>query len=127
MNEGLFLVLRKPLVFTQDILTINYEIDLLIDEVAEDNEVEEHDEVAYNSFIEREDIEGNEADDDDVCRSNDENISESTDNTEDSNNEVRNEDDSNDILLMDDDEEVPIERKHYSHFNVEDQRHYFSL
>ena len=120
MNEGLFLVLRKPLVFTQDILTINYEIDLLIDEVAEDNEVEEHDEVAYNSFIEREDIEGNEADDDDVCRSNDENISEST-------NEVRNEDDSNDILLMDDDEEVPIERKHHSHFNVEDQRHYFSL
>ena len=113
--------------FTQDILTINYEIDLLIDEVAEDNEVEEHDEVAYNSFIEREDIEGNEAHDDDVCGSNDENISESTDNTEDSNNEVRNEDDSNDILLMDDDEEVPIERKHHSHFNIEDQRHYFSL
>ena len=76
--------------FTQDILAINYEIDPLIDEVVGDNEVEEHDEVAYNSFMEKEDIEGNESEDDDVCRSNVENISESTDNTEDSNNEVRN-------------------------------------
>ena len=93
----------------------------------EDNEVIEDDKVAYNSFMEMEDLECNESEDDDVDRSNAENISDSIDNNEDSNNEVRNKDDSDGNLLMDDDEEVPIERKHPSRFNVEDQRPYFSL
>ena len=130
------------LVFAQDILPINYEIDppivesvpfdndaqfLDINEVSEGNEVVKDDEVAYNAFMEREDIESNEFEDDDSGRSNAGNISESTDKSEDSNNEVRNENDSDDNLLMDDDEEVLIERKHPSHVNVEDQRPYFSL
>ena len=64
---------------------------------------------------------------DDASISNARNITESIDNNEDSNNEVRNEDDSDGNLLMDDDEEIPIERKHPSRFNVEDQRPYFTL
>ena len=108
--------------FTQDKLAINYEIDHPIDEV-----FVEDDKVAYNSFMEREDLECNEYEDDDASRSNAENISERTDNSEDSNNEVRNKDDSYGSLLMEDDEKVPIERKHPSCFNVEDQRPYFSL
>ena len=95
MNEGLFLVqddngIRKvlnkinsytdvleffanhevdALVFAQDILAINYEIDPPIDEVAEDNEVAEDDEVAYNSFMKMEDIESDKSEDDDAGRS----------------------------------------------------------
>ena len=98
-----------------------------IDEVAEGNEVAENGEIAYNFFMEKEDIESNKVEDDGAGRSDVENINESTDNSEDSNNEVRNEDDSHGSLLMDDDEEVPMERKHPSRFNVEDQRPYFSL
>ena len=82
------------------------------------NEVATNDEVFYHVFMEREGIESNEFEDDDVG------WSESTD-SEDS--EESNEDDINAILLMFDDEEVLVERTHPTHFYVEDQRPYFSL
>ena len=68
--------------------------------------------------MERKDIESNEYEDDDVG------WSESADSEE---SEESNEDDSDGTLPMFDDEEVPVERKHPPHFNVEDQRPYFYL
>ena len=65
------------------------------------------DEVFDHAFTEREGIESNEFEDDDV--------------------EEINEDDSDDSFLMPDYENVPIERKHPTRFNIEDQRPYFSL
>ena len=82
------------------------------------NEVAEEFEVFYHAFMEKEGIESNESENDDVG------WSESADN-EDS--EESNEDAINDALLMSDDKEVPIERTHSAHFNVEDQRPYFIL
>ena len=114
-------------IFAQGILTISYEIDPPIAESRPTendaqfpnvNEVAEEYEVFYHAFMEKEGIESNESEDDDVG------LSESAD-SEDI--EENNDDVIDDTLLMYDDEEVPVERTHPARFNVKDQRHYFSL
>ena len=98
------------LVFTQDMLTIGYEIDPPIDEpgpIDNDdefpnvNEVVEEDEVVDNVFMDRENIESNDYEDDIVGRSNEDDAANSEDSKE--RNESANSDDN---LLLSDNEEV---------------------
>ena len=118
-------------VFAQDMLTIGYEIVPPIDEpvpIDNDaefpnfNEVVEEDEVVDNVFMDRENIESNDFEDDVVGKSNEDDAANSENSKE--RNESANNDDN---LLLSDNEEVPIERKHQTHFNIEDQIPYFNL
>ena len=114
-------------VFTQDILAISYDIDPPITEsrLTENdaqfpnaNEVAEKYEVFYHAFMEKEGIESNEFEDDDVGWS---------ENADSEDSKESNEDVIDDTIIMYDDEEVLVERTHPTRFNVEDQRPYFSL
>ena len=111
-------------VFAQYILTIGYEIDPLIDEPGpidndveflDVNEVVKEDEVIEYAFMDRENIESNDLDDDVAGRSNEDDATDSEDSEE------RNESaDSDGGLLLSDNEEVPVEIKHPTRFNIED-------
>ena len=96
------------LVFAQNILTIGYEIDPPIEESGPtDNDARFP---SVNELAEDDEVESNDSEYDVAGRSNEDDDADSDDN-----------------LLMSDYEEVPIERKHPTRFNIEDQRPYFSL
>ena len=108
------------LVFAQNILAISYEIDPPIEESGStDNDAQFLD---INELAENDEVESNDSEDDVAHKSNEDNDADSEESKE--KNESANNDSS---LLMSDYEEVPIERKHLAHFNIEDQRPYFSL
>ena len=121
----------NDLVFAQDILIISYEIDPPIHETwpidngvefPDVNEVAGEDEVVDHAFMDRENIESRDYEDD-VASGNNEDAVADNDDFEERNKRVNN---YGSLWLFDDDE-VSVERKYPTRFNIKEQIPYFSL